>query len=442
MRPESLRARLILAALVWVLLATLLGGIALSMTFRRSVEHSFDQRAIALLAMLIGTTEVQADGTLVTRRPLGDAQFDRVYSGWYWLIARDDQVLLSSRSLWDLKLAPVTAAISALPQVRRLKDPQGRDLRVFEQTLELPGAALPLTFMLTADETALDDEIGEFNLLLWGALAALGVGLIAAVVVQVGFGLRPVKRLAGEVVQVRQGSAARLSPTGTRELDVLVEEMNSLIDHNRAHLQRARAHAGDLAHALKTPLAVLNSQLATGVPVALEEERELVRIMQKIIDRQLSRVAAAGPRRGASTRVQPTVAAVLRGISKIYAERRLELDSETATELLFAGDDQDLEEMLGNLLDNACKWARSRVRVTCHEAAGHLRIVIEDDGPGMNDTQIALASERGQRFDSSVPGSGLGLAIVCDIVDLYGGKLSLSRSGLGGLKVELELPKA
>lgn len=442
MRPDSLRARLILAALVWVLLASALGGVALSISFRNTVEHSFEQRALALLTTLVGTTEVAPDGTLSSSRPLGDPQFDRVYSGWYWLIVGNERMLLSSRSLWDLELKPVRSPVSATPTIRRLRDSQGRDLLSFEQTLVLPGADMPLTFMLTADEEALDREIAEFNLLLWGALSALGIGLVVAVVVQVGFGLRPLKQLAAEIGQVRQGSASRLTSTGTRELDLLVDEINTLIDHNRAHLTRARGHAGDLAHALKTPLAVLKSRLAAGAPADVDEERELVQMMQKIIDRQLSRVAAAGPRRGASTPVEPTVVAVLRGMRKIHADRLLTLDSTTDPSTLFAGDDQDLEEMLGNLLDNACKWAATRVHTTAVSDAGRVTITVTDDGPGMSDTQIALAIERGQRFDSSVPGTGLGLAIVSDLVDLYGGKLRLSRADIGGLKAELVLPAA
>ncbi len=442
MRPDSLRARLILAALVWVLLATALGGLALSMSFRNTVEHSFELRALALLTTLVGTTEVATDGSLSSTRPLGDPQFERVYSGWYWLIADDRKVLLSSRSLWDLELAPARTNVSAIPDIRTLRDSQGRELRAFEQTLLLPGATVPLTFMLTADEEALDREIAEFNLLLWGALAALGIGLVVAIVLQVGFGLRPLKQLATEIGLVRKGSTPRLTPTGTRELDMLVDEINTLIDHNRTHLTRARSHAGDLAHALKTPLAVLKSRLASGVPADVEEERELVQLMQKIIDRQLSRVAAAGPRRGASTSVGPTVAAVLRGMRKIHADRSLSLDSAVETNALFAGDDQDLEEMLGNLLDNACKWAAARVHVSSAIRPGRVTITVADDGPGMSETQILLASERGQRFDSSVPGNGLGLAIVSDLVDLYGGKLRLSRSVLGGLQAELELPAA
>lgn len=442
MRPDSLRARLILAALVWVLLASALGGMALSITFRNTVEHNFEQRALALLATLVGTTEIAPDGTLASSRPLGDPQFDRVYSGWYWLVADGDRVLLSSRSLWDLELRPAPASVSATPAIRRVADSQGRPLLSFEQTLLLPDAAAPLTFMLTADEAELHREIAEFNLLLWGALGALGLGLVVAVVVQVGFGLRPLKDLALKIGEVRHGTAPRLTPTGTRELDLLVDEINTLIDHNRAHLKRARGHAGDLAHALKTPLAVLKSRLADGTSANVDEERELVNVMHKIIDRQLSRVAAAGPRRGASTPVEPTVAAMLRGMRKIHADRSLAMESSIDPAALFAGDDQDLEEMLGNVLDNACKWAASRIHIAAATSAGRVTIMVADDGPGMSDTQIALAIERGQRFDSTVPGSGLGLAIVSDLVDLYGGKLRLSRAEMGGLKAELELPAA
>jgi signal transduction histidine kinase len=437
---DSLRRRLVLAGLLLVVVTTVAAGWALSLSFRQTVERGLDQQLVTLLLALVGTVEPEPDGTLSLSRPLGDPRFDRVFSGFYWVVADRDSVLLRSRSLWDLDLAPDRLPASSQARLRTMAGPREESLRVAEQTVTLPGARRPLTFMVTADRAELAADIRRFDGSLALGLGALGLGLLAAVVVQVGLGLRPLRRVAAQVEAVRTGHAGQLEPTGLRELDPLVNEVNQLISDNRRMLDRSRASAADLAHALKTPLAVLRTSLHSHPELAAQASGPLGD-MQRIIDRQLARAAAAGPRSGVATPVAPVAAAILDSLGRIHADRHLALEQHIPDHLRFPGDSQDLEEILGNLLDNACKWATTRVRVSATvPTVGGLLLQVEDDGPGIAPEQAAAATARGGRLDTSVPGSGLGLAIVTDLVDLYGGRLELGRSSLGGLLATVELP--
>ncbi|HWK73719.1 MAG TPA: ATP-binding protein [Povalibacter sp.] len=435
-RVTSLKARLVLAALAWVAVAIPIGGGGLALSFRDTLADSFDERLTSLLGILMGSAEIAPSGDIVLARPLGDPRFEQVYSGWYWSISHDQRNALRSRSLWDQELAAQAAPVSATPRLRSVQDALGKRLRVAEQTVDLPGIAVPVTFAIAGDLATLETDARDFNRLLWLSLIALGGGLVLAILAQVSFGLRPLRKVTANIEQVRVGTAQTLQTTGTRELDTLVEEINTLLDQNRRTLDRARANAADLAHALKTPLSVIRSAMSQ------DNRDDLVQVlaMQRIIDRHLARAASAGPRRGVLTPVQPVIAALVRGMSKIHSERSLTFDVRIEDEARFAGDAEDLEEMLGNLLDNACKWARSRVAVTARLRQHRLEIEIEDDGPGMSREQQALGIERGQRFDESTPGTGLGLAIVSDLAALYEGAFLMGSSPLGGVKAQLQLP--
>jgi signal transduction histidine kinase len=433
----SLRARLLLAALSWVVVAIPLGGVALALSFRSVITEKFDDQLGSLLLLLIGSAEATPAGEIGIARPLADPRFQQAYSGWYWVIRSGDRQVLRSRSLWDLAFYADVAPISATPRLRTIRDSLGADLRVLQQTVALPGVPSPVTFAVAGDLASLHEEARAFNRLLWFWLLALGAGLALAVVTQVSLGLKPLRRVAAEVEHIRTGDARQLSNTGLREIDALVHEVNTLIDQDRAQLERARTNAADLAHALKTPLAVLRSS-AEGEE--RNEQLEQLDSMQRIIERQLARAASAGPRRGVATAVNPVAEALVGGMRRIHAERNLDVRYQAVGAPLFAGDAEDLEEMLGNLLDNACKWARSEVAATAESRDGRLLIQIDDDGPGLTEAQATLARERGRRFDSEAPGSGLGLAIISDLATLYGGALELTRAALGGMRATLLLP--
>jgi signal transduction histidine kinase len=284
----------------------------------------------------------------------------------------------------------------------------------------------------------LRDETRNFNRLLWSSLLALAAGLVLAIVTQVTIGLRPLRRVADDVESVRAGRKSSLDAVGLQEIDTLVAQVNTLIEQDRRLVARARANAADLAHALKTPLALLR----TSFDDEHDERLQHVRAIQRTLEWQLARAASTGPRQGVVTELKAVAEALGAGMRKLHAARGLEITIDVADHIRFAGDAEDLEEMLGNLLDNACKWARSRVRLTAARLDDRIAIDVADDGPGMTEAQAASASERGQRFDETIEGQGLGLAIVRDLAALYGGTLQIGSATLGGTKASLQLPAA
>lgn len=437
-RLESIRARLLASALVWVLLATLAGGWALTYSFRTTAQDAFDARLTSLLNVLIGSSEADRNGRLQLSRPIGDPNFEKVYSGWYWMIQGEGEPPLRSRSMWDLDVPITMPSVSALPVVWTTQDSEGRAVRVAAQSVFLPGRTAPVGFVITGDLEDLQAQYRQFDWMLRIALSALGLGLVIAMLVQVYFGLRPLTRLARDVEAVRTGRADSLPASGTREVDLLVDEVNSLIDHNRRIVERARASASDMAHALKTPLAVIQS-IENPDANAQSEQREQIAAMERIVTRHLARAAAAGPGRHAATQIAPIVDALTRGLSRVHADRSLQVATSITPELSYAADREDMEEMLGNLVENAYKWAHQRIHIAAASSGKVMRITIDDDGPGIAGDP-ARAIERGVRLDETTPGTGLGLSIVRDIASIYGGALELTASSLGGLSATLELP--
>jgi signal transduction histidine kinase len=435
-----------LGAGLWIAAALVAGGVVLSSLFRDSVERGFDARLIVLMEGLVAASEVTPEGALTLTRAVGEPRFEQVYSGWYWQIDGVGPLPLRSRSLWDQLLG--TQAPPAGGEVLRheIEGPDGQRLRLIARDILLPGFELPIRFSVAAERGEIDAEIATFDATLFWALSGLGIGLMAAVFFQVRFGLQPLRRIGRALVAVRTGQATRLEGDFPTEIRPLSDEINTLLTHNAAVVERARTHVSNLAHGLKTPLSVLvNEADAAGGPLA-DAVRRQTTVMRRHVDHYLSRAraAAAGQVLGARTEVLPVIEDLRRALSRIHAERGLTIDVDGDRGgdpgLAFRGERQDLEEMLGNLIDNACKWARSRVRVTVRLDGIRLRVVIEDDGKGLAEEQREAVFQRGRRLDEAVPGSGLGLAIVRDIADLYGGSVSLGRGPLGGLEATLDLP--
>jgi len=435
----SLRARLLVTALLWIVIAIPVGGIALALSFRAVVAEGFDDRLRATLLMLIGATEMTPDDRVTIARPLGDDRFDQVYSGWYWLIAPEGDTPLRSRSLWDLPDAQLLREAGSTPTLRTFVDASGNEIRAIAQRVLLPKRTRPVTFIVTGNLEQVQRDARDFNRLLWLALITSGAGLVVAIVIHVAIGLRPLQRVAREVEQIRSGKLSQLGSSGLSEIDLLVSEVNTLIDHDRKQFERSRENAANLAHSLKTPLSILR---ATFEGAEHAEQREQLDTVQRLIDRQLARSASAGPRPGITTDVEPALHAIVNGLRRVHAARQLEISLECSPNLRFAGDGEDLEEILGNVLDNACKWARSRVVIATFSKAQRIIIRVDDDGPGMSDAEATRATERGLRFDEHVAGTGLGLAIVSDLVEMYRGRLTLGRSKIGGTRVEVELDGA
>lgn len=446
--PRSLAWRLILGAGLWIAAALVAGGLLLSALFQDYVERSFDARLIVLLESLVAVSEIDADGALRLTRPVAEPRFDQAYSGWYWQISDGEEILLQSRSLWDQALPPGEAPSDAVARSDGL-GPAGQALRLVGRTIRLPGADRGLHYQVAADRAEIAGEVRAFNAALAWSLGGLGLGLLAAVFVQVRYGLRPLRRIGAGIAAIRSGRAARLEGDFPAEIRPLSDELNILLDHNAAVVERARAHVSNLAHALKTPLSVLTNEAdaATG-PLAAAVLRQ-VAVMRRQVDHYLARArtAATSEILGARTEVLPVIGDLHRTLARMYPGRTIRVDAPAAAGpggpgLQFRGERQDLEEMLGNLLDNACKWGRSRIRLTVARDGGHLTFVVEDDGPGLDDDQRAAVFDRGRRLDETVPGSGLGLAIVRDIAELYDGRIALERSSLGGLRAVLTLPAA
>jgi len=303
------------------------------------------------------------------------------------------------------------------------------------------------TFLVAGDMAEVDRQTSDFNTTLFWSFLLLGVGLISAILVQVKIGLAPLRQVSEALTRIRDGKARRLDGRFPTEIAPLAGELNSLIQHSEEVVGRARTHVSNLAHFLKTPLSVLAAEADAhekdpGAAALAEMVKRQVFAMRRQVDHYLSRARAAGSLDVLGNRTQ--VAGVLddlsRVIARIHAARGITVDASCSDEIFFRGERQDLEEMLGNLIDNACKWARSAVRVRCECDGGRMVVTVEDDGPGLSAEQRSQVGERGERLDESVPGSGLGLAIVRDISKLYGGFFVLDQSSMGGLLARLELP--
>ncbi len=440
MRRNSLALRLAGGAAVWSVAVLLAGGLILSSLFRTSVEDNFDARLDALLESLVATAETAAEGGVALARPLAEPRFDQAYSGWYWQIDAADGASLRSRSLFDQALpAPADG-------IRRYQaaGPDGQTLRVVARAIVLPETSGPARFRVAADTGDVERQISRFNRTLTWALGLLGLGLVSAVLIQVRFGLQPLRRIGADLAAIRRGGAQRLEGVYPAEVAPLAAELNGLIEHNAAVVERARTHVGNLAHALKTPLAVLSNEAqgATGgLADAVSRQTEQ---MRRLVDHHLirARTAATGGVLGARVEVGRVVTDVARAVARIHAGSAIDVAADCPPDLIFAGAPEDLEEMVGNLLDNAAKWADGKVRLTARRDGGVLSLTVEDDGPGLAPEQVETVLRRGARLDEQVPGSGLGLAIVRDIAELYGGGLALERSALGGLGATLRLPAA
>lgn len=452
---RSLTVRLALGAAVWSVISLVAVGLILSSLFRGTVERAFDARLDVFLRGLVRASEVGPTGQLVmTTLSLGDPRFDQALSGWYWQIEGPHGVNsppgpdARSHSLWEGTLpAPKRAAPGQIARAD-IEGPDGQSLRVIAQDVMLPGSGLPFVFTVAGDRAEMQAEISRFERLLAWSLSGLCLGLILAIVTLVRFGLEPLRRVRQALAAIRSGKADRLRGDFPSEIQPLADELNALVEHNASLLERARRHVGNLAHALKTPISVLTNEAeAQGGPHAEALKKQLA-IMRGQVDHHLARarMAATGGLLTSRTLVGSVVGDLARTLKRIYGTRGLEIEIDAPASLAFRGETEDFEELAGNLMDNACKWAKSRVRVTAvlEEKVGgaRMRLTVEDDGPGLSPEAVAKVAKRGMRLDESVPGSGLGLSIVRDLAELYGGALKLERSDLGGLKAELILPAA
>lgn len=439
MKNISLTRRLSLAAVVLIAMSLFGAGQLLIFMFQVHLERRFDLGLVDHLDELVAASEIGANGRLTLGWTTFEPRFNRPGSGWYWQIARGRTIEAASGSLAGMRL--ILSDVES-ETVVTLDGPTGQALRVYVQHITLPGVEDVFTYAVSGPSADIESGVREFSMITAATLVVLGGGLIIAVLFQVRYGLRPLDRLRDALADIRSGRQLRMPETFPIEVEPVVDEVNALLDHNEELLARARTQAGDLAHALKHPLMVISYEARS-----LDGERgrviaEQVAAMRRAVDRNLARARTAGARAavGARAPLAETFQGLRYSLDLLYRDRDLRIEGKNLDGLSFAGDAQDLEEMLGNLMDNACKWSRGRVRVAATRQNGRLAISVEDDGVGVAADKRDAALARGGRLDEQVAGAGLGLGIVRDIAELYLGSLQLSQSEFGGLKVELILP--
>jgi len=456
MRRNSLAIRLFFSASAWVVVILAITGIVLSSVYREATERAFDRRLNLYLRTLIA--EVATPDEPVDRQfqSLGEPLFELPLSGWYWQITRTDTgkpEVRASRSLWDKKLPKLDergVELSAAGiRVAYVDGPEGQNLRMVERPVDL-GADGKFLVGVAGDASEIFDETRSFDYYLGGTFTALGIVLLLTTIFQVRFGLATLKRISDAIADIRSGRAEQLEGEFPVEIAPLARETNALIEANREIVERARTHVGNLAHAIKTPLSVIvNEASAHRSDPFARKVLEQTDVMRDQVAHHLerARIAARVTIVGTVTEVAPTLEALQRTMEKIHRDRALAIEVKADHNAKFRGERQDLEEMAGNLVDNACKWATSRVLIEvlverpAEPGLGPtLRLIVDDDGRGLSAAERAQVSRRGQRLDESKPGSGLGLSIVVDLAALYGGSLSLGSAPIGGLRAELVLP--
>ena len=458
MRLNSLALRLFFSATTWIVVILVVTGIVLSSIYRAAVERAFDRRLGVYLRGL--AAEVAAPEENAGRFPqsIGDPLFDLPLSGWYWQVTRLDAPVpevRSSRSLWDASLphladAGSTSAASAARE-GYAEGPEGQQLRVVERTIDL-GEEGRYLVAIAGDAAEIDEEMRSFDGALLVTFGVLAIVLLLTTSFQVRFGLAPLARISERLAAIRSGRAERLEGAFPVEIAPLARETNALIEANREIVTRARTHVGNLAHALKTPISVMLNEATThGEDPLARKVREQTEIMRDQVARHLERARLATHVAviGTVTDVRPVVTALARTMEKIHHRRDVAIDIDAPEGVRFRGEQQDLEEMIGNLVDNACKWAQSRVAVEVlsekpdpADDARVIRILVDDDGPGLSPQQREQVARRGRRLDETKPGSGLGLSIVMELAGLYGGGLTLGTAPIGGLRADLVLPGA
>ncbi|MGA9950996.1 MAG: ATP-binding protein [Xanthobacteraceae bacterium] len=455
MRANSLAVRLFLWATAWTVVILIITGVALSTLYRHAVERAFDRRLDVYLRTLVADVASPEEGGEKFPQSIGEPLFELPLSGWYWQVTRLDTKtpeVHSSRSLWDSNLPRLPDDRSASAAEYRqgyAQGPEEQNLRIVERNIDLGGDGRYL-ISVAGDASEIDDETNSFDRAIGMTFAALTVALLLTTALQVRFGLAPLKRITDSLAEIRSGRAERLQGEFPVEIAPLARETNALIEANREIVERARTHVGNLAHALKTPLSVIvNEAAARGNDPLAHKVLEQTDIMRDQVARQLerARLAARSSVIGTLVEIPPVVTALARTMEKLYRARDIAIDVDVPKDARFRGEQQDLEEMIGNLVDNSCKWAQSRVAIEVladQPAAGdgksRVRIIVDDDGPGLSPAEREQVSQRGQRLDETKPGSGLGLSIVIELASLYGGVLTLGTAPIGGLRAELALP--
>ena len=441
----SLQARLLLAALLILMVFTGLTGLALDKAFRQSAETALQDRLQGYLYALLAAVDVDDSGTPQFSRNLPDSRFDRPGSGLYASIKNsDNQAVLNSRSLLGNRL-PVLAnnPLGQYQYESLLLNDIPHYRLAYSVRWELDAEqAYRLDFQVVEDKQSYQQQISTYRRNLWGWLGAAVVVLLLLQAIILRWSLKPLRQVAVDLAAIEAGETERLRGNYPRELQHLTDTLNDLLDHTRSQLQRYRDSLGNMAHSLKTPLAILANALslkqAESSPVEAEEQLQRIR---QIIDYQLQRASAGQASLGTATALKPVAIKIINAMQKVHADKSLRIENQIDESLTCQCDEGDLMEVLGNLLENACKWGQQHIRISAQavKQAG-VEVCIEDDGPGIPTDVREQVLQRGQRADPATAGHGIGLAMVHEIVLLYGGKLKIESSSSGGAAICIQLP--
>ena len=460
MRPNSLAFRLFATSAIWTLLALPFAGRVIYNLYRQDVQITFDVQLKKLLTVLALDSMNTNGDEPVKPVNLGEPLFEVTHSGWYWQIRPIDgkpgrrlvSPSLASEELtspYDLKFPTDDTGTRWMNRA----GPDGQTIRILE-VIDSPGHDPDKTkysVIVAGPMEWYEETVKKFRNRLTTALSLVGLGLLGVSLFQVRVGLLPLRRIEKGLAAIRSGQAAKLESNLPAEIEPLQRELNALLQSNMDIVERARTQVGNLAHALKTPLAVITNEAREDKSPFARKVAQQANLMREQVSHYLdrARMAASAGTLGRVTPVEPTAEPLIRALERINRDRGISITATIPEVANFQGEKHDLEEMLGNLLDNACKWARKTVylsvSVSGGDSKGHgkrLRIRVEDDGPGVSAEQRARIGKRGVRLDEQKPGTGLGLSIVGELATSYRGLMSLDASPYGGLMVMLDLPAA
>ncbi|WP_310223049.1 HAMP domain-containing sensor histidine kinase [Sphingobium xenophagum] len=430
-------------AALWISLLLIGGGVALDRVLSDAITRNFDDGMNYVLTAMIAAAEIGPEGEVLFNRELADQRFLEPNSGLYYQVSAKGHEDWRSRSLWDRALKVPEEHRDRHLHVYDSKQFPGEDLRIMERTVVLPGSDSRWLFMVGQARSGLDAQIKTLRATLFQSFAMLALGLFVLATLQTFYGLRPLRKVRQEIVRMRDGQKSRLTEPMPAEVLPMVEELNALLAHNERQAEEARTHAGNLAHALKTPLTVIMNAATAQSPDLGEAVIREATTMRRQVDHHLARARAVGRRGAAQSRAEvwASLTAVERAVQRLYPQARVDMDGDK--EAAVRVERQDLDEMLGNLIENAAKYGGGSVFATVKRAGDMVEILVEDDGMGIPLEERVRIFDRGVRLDSGKPGTGLGLAIVRDVAEIYGGSVLLEESeDLGGLLARLRLPAA
>lgn len=443
---NSLALRLLFSSIVWSILALIVAGVLLSGLYQQSVERGFDQRLNVYLKILVAAQAEAEDPMRMEPPTLTEPNFDLVLSGWYWEVKKQTgEVVIASRSLFAERLPEITMK-DLKPDEEGIasfyaQGPAGNTLRIVARDISMEGEN-PVLIAVAGNATDIEKNVAQFRQRVFLTLAALGFLLAISTFIQVKWGLRPLSRITNGLNDIREGRSEDLRGSFPKEIDPLVAELNALIGFNKKVVERARTHVGNLAHALKTPISVLRNEARDYDTTLSEKVVEQTDAMQSQVNYHLDRaqIIARSGMLSTAHPVKPVVEGLGRAMSKIYRDKNVRLTINIANNMRFSGEREDLEQVLGNLMDNACKWSKDEVSISVSGDKSTLIFDVEDNGHGLSTEQQKRAMKRGERLDEHTPGSGLGLSIVRDLMNAYDGTFTMGRSRLGGLKATLNFP--